>query len=65
MFTQRGGVRNQVNLHHFHIVSKRDLTHETERYKHQAVIMGISNPRDQVGGQTNGSLTSALVIDHP
>ena len=41
------------------------MGHETKRYKCQAVIMGISSPGAQVGSQTNGSLTSALFIDHP
>ena len=38
--------------------------HETKRYKRQAVIMGISSPGGQIGSQTNGSLTSASIIDH-
>ena len=29
------------------------------------IEMGISSPGGQIGGQTNGSLTSASIIDHP
>ena len=42
MFTQRGGVCNQVNLHHFHV--GLDLAFDSRTEQRNYIEMGLSTP---------------------
>ena len=61
MFTQRGQVCNLLQW------SRMNITWDTKQRDTSVrqLLWGFLAPEIQIGGQTNGSLTSASIIDHP